>query len=44
LIAASLEGDPARRPTAAEFADRLEPIVAAARSRLVFSRRGYKPR
>jgi serine/threonine protein kinase len=44
LIAASLEGDPARRPTAAEFAERLEPIVAAARSRLVFSRRGYKPR
>jgi eukaryotic-like serine/threonine-protein kinase len=44
LIAATLEPDPAARPTATELAERLEPIVAEAPSRLVFSRRGFHAR
>ena len=44
LIAQTLERDPAARPAAGEVAERLEPIVAAAPSRLVFSRRGYRAR
>ncbi len=43
LIAAMLARDPAGRPSAREVAERLEPIVAELPSRLVFSRRGYRP-
>ena len=44
LINDSLARDPAERPSAPEFAERLEPAVERARSRLVFSRRGFRPR
>ena len=44
LIAATLDRDPAGRPSAGEVAERLEPLVAQAPSRLVFSRRGYHAR
>jgi serine/threonine protein kinase len=44
LVDAALDRDAAARPTAQEIAERLEPIVAEAPSRLVFSRRGYHAR
>ena len=44
LIADSLASDPHNRPSAPEFAERLEPVVEKARSRLVFSRRGFRAR
>lgn len=40
LLAAGLAADPAARPTAAEFALALEPLVAALPQRARFSRRG----
>jgi eukaryotic-like serine/threonine-protein kinase len=39
-VLACLEKDPARRPTAAEFAAMLQPLVAELPSKLVFGRRG----
>ena len=40
LLGAALARDPASRPTAAEFAGALEPLVAALPQRLVLGRRG----
>jgi eukaryotic-like serine/threonine-protein kinase len=40
LISAMLAGDPAARPTAAEVATRLQPLVAETARRISFSRRG----
>jgi serine/threonine protein kinase len=42
LIAATLRKDPAERPTAAEVAGRLEPLVAELPRKLVLSRRGAR--
>jgi serine/threonine protein kinase len=39
-ILSSLEKDPAARPTAAELAGMLQPLVAELPSKLVFGRRG----
>jgi len=39
-VLACLEKDPAARPTAAELATMLQPLVAELPSRLVFGRRG----
>jgi eukaryotic-like serine/threonine-protein kinase len=40
LLATALARDPGARPTAAEFAEALQPLVAALPSRLVLGRRG----
>lgn len=42
LILSTLEKNPAERPTAAEVADRLEPMVAALPAKLRLSRRGAR--
>jgi serine/threonine protein kinase len=44
LVAAALARDPAARPTAAEFASGLEPLVAALPQRLVLGRHGWRRR
>ena len=41
-ILACLEKDPARRPTAAELATMLQPLVAELPAKLVLGRRGAK--
>lgn len=43
LIDAMLAKDPATRPTAAEVAERLEPLVGALPRRMVLGRRGVRP-
>jgi serine/threonine protein kinase len=42
LILSALRPDPAERPSAAEFAERLEPFVSALPSRLILAPRGTK--
>jgi hypothetical protein len=44
LLGAGLARDPGARPSAAEFAAGLEPLVAGLPKRLVLGRRGWRRR